>query len=188
MTDIEGLSGRLDLVEASITNLIQQNLTKISAETLGEYQQVVNQSVALSQASIDLLVAKTNTLQALYSNMVLVNNTRYGYFTGLTGQFIQQNIWATGILETTGNLTLLQTGIHKVVGLAGANQLWSLPNLSGILGHRFSFKKAFTGTNIITISGWNSSQPIDNSSVKTLTGSYDSRELLAGITGWYELT
>jgi hypothetical protein len=187
MTDVSGLSGRCDAIEANVTNLIQQILTKIDIETLQGYQQTVNQTVTLAQSSLDSMSNKINVLQSLYSSLVLTTNTRYGYFTGITGQLAIQNIAMTGIKETTGNLTLTPTGIHKVIGFSGANMLWTLPNLSGILGHTFSFKKAFTGLNTITISGWNSSQLIDNASVKTLTGSYESRELLSSLTGWYEL-
>ncbi len=68
MTDV---TGRLDALEAQVVNLSQQNLHKIDIDTLGLYQQIVNQSVSLANSSYQHLAEKVNTLQALYSNLLI---------------------------------------------------------------------------------------------------------------------
>lgn len=182
MVDITGLSGQVTTLEQNVNSLTQLMLTKISIDTLNQYQLVVNQSVSAFDATLAAINAKVNTLQQLYSALVYSESARY---TLQTGTDYAYGIALTGIVETTGNYAFTQTGAKNVVITFTGDRLVTLPNTTGIAGAMYSIKKTFTGFNAITISGYSTGQLIDGQSNKVITGSRDSVLLRAGATGWY---
>lgn len=182
MVDITGLSGQVTTLEQNVNSLTQLMLTKISIETLNQYQLVVNQSVNAFDATLAALNAKVNTLQQMYSALVYSESTKY---TLQTGTDYAYGITLTGFLETTGNYTFTQTGVKNVVITFTGDRTVVLPNTTGIAGTLYTVKKSFTGFNAITISGYSTGQLIDGQANKVITGSRDSVLLRASTTGWY---
>lgn len=183
MTD---LTGRMDQAEQNITNLQQQILQKISIDTLSDLLITANTAIALANSSITALSEKISSLQSLYSSLVYQENTRFGYQTGLSGNWLRLGNNLTGYAQTTGNsYTFTQTGVHIVVALSGNNKTVVLPDASGIMGVRYTIKKAYSGNNSITITGASNNQLIDFTGYVSYTGAYQSVEVISSNSGWY---
>lgn len=85
---LESVSGRVDVLETNVSYLTQDNLRKISTETLSEYSIVWNQQLTAIENSVLTVQNQLKTLQTLYTNLYMTVQSNQAAFTGHTGMDI----------------------------------------------------------------------------------------------------